>query len=764
MAIRLINNSSFLKEQGNTKWWEWTIFISTDSIDEFNDIEYVEYFIRDSFDNSIVKIKQKKGGFQYTSQGWKESEIRAKVYFSDKPAIVLQHTLKFDDPESQDARGTKDELNILINTNPNFADILYSSPFDPIRNINGTLTENVFFENLFVLDENQNNLVNQILSSIDSQVQNYQILFLTGFAGTGKTTTIKYLINELRNDKHVYIDLAELALYTDFESVFLQKALTNYIQKNIRSNLSSNDKPWFWELIKDKLVPLSKYFTDNFVRNIRHSENESSFQEQLLESNDFGDVFTLFVLYIYFNNENIDNKTYVYFDNLDAVNSRYFSGKFFERFSRTIYSLALLSQDDEIFSRYIDFRSNFKFVFCMREENFSTINPHIRDSLEPIYKTLKLEPSKSQHYYLNVIRKRFDFYRFIHKNIRNDFNAILASLQYFLEKAVFFDFQELYNYDFRKISSLIMDFYFSTKTINFNKITDNFIIKSKLFNALTLSISQSEIVKFLSKQSPFEHSKLILLMLLLCNRSNSLSKYSEPNSIMLKEVREYLQGFVSESLLERYIDVLSCDKNWSLLINLEKSDNQNTRLINAEIDINPSVFNFLRRIYPSYEFFSLIANMDLIELPEYFAIDSFDKHKLEIHLQKVLKLVKDIFKAKEEIFTNELSTRHSIKDNIRSNFEFRLQESNNGTFSARIIYHHISYVEELRIMFLRNNFDTGTKLSVNMILIDTVREYCKIVVNGQKIFSDYDRHYFKTILDKISKIDLGKVAATNILD
>lgn len=763
MAVRLKNKSSFLKEQGNTKWWEWTIFINSDSIKEFDDIEYVEYFIRDSFDNSIVKIKQKKGGFQYTSQGWKESEIQAKLYFRNGATKILKHKLTFNENESNTIRRTEDELNILINTKPRFADILHSSPFDSIRNINGTLTEKVFFDYLFVQDNNQNDLVNQILEVIDSPVQNFQILFLTGFAGTGKTTTIKYLINKIENDKHIYIDLARLAFKNDFEINPLQEAVTNYIHKNIRNNLSSNEKSWFWELIKDKLVPLSKYFTKSFIRIIRGSENELSFQEQLLESNDFGDVFTLFVLYIYFNNKEIDNKIYVYFDNLDVVNSQHFSNKFFEKFSRTIYNLASLSQDVEIFSRYIDFRNNFKFVFCLREENFYIINPHIRDSLKPIYKTLKLKPSKSKYYYRDVIRKRVDFYKYINKNQISDFEDNLHFLNYSLENKDFVDFQQLYNYDLRKVADLIMEFFISSKTLNFNSKTDSFLIKSKLLNTIAYSINNSEVIEYLAKQNPEDHNKLIILMSLLSNLSSNLSKLSAPSSISLKEVRENLQGFINESQLERYLEVLSSVNNWSYLINIEKPDNQSINLNKVRIDVNPSIYYFLKRVYPSFEFFSKLSNLELLDITDLLTVESFDKQKLVTHLQKVLAFVEKIILGKVDIFTNELSTKFSFNEYTRSNFEFKKLESQGGTLSGTIVSRHIYFIDKLRVLFLEKNFNYETKLSVNKIFIDTIYKYCQIVIKSQEMFNEHEKHFSEKMLNKISQIDFNKITATNIL-
>ena len=85
------NTARFL---GN-ELWEWTVFIETDR-ETLSQIEYVEYILHPTFQESIRRVYSTDNDFSLTATGWGSFEIKIRVIFKDNTERYLTHLLEFE--------------------------------------------------------------------------------------------------------------------------------------------------------------------------------------------------------------------------------------------------------------------------------------------------------------------------------------------------------------------------------------------------------------------------------------------------------------------------------------------------------------------------------------------------------------------------------------------------------------------------------------------------------------------------------------------
>jgi transcription initiation factor IIF auxiliary subunit len=97
LAIRLNNTSKYIGQEGQTSWWDWTVFIEADKKAELDDVAHVIYTLHRTFHDPVVKVTERKHGFPLTRRGWGTFRVQAKIEFkSGKSPLILYHQLKFD--------------------------------------------------------------------------------------------------------------------------------------------------------------------------------------------------------------------------------------------------------------------------------------------------------------------------------------------------------------------------------------------------------------------------------------------------------------------------------------------------------------------------------------------------------------------------------------------------------------------------------------------------------------------------------------------
>ena len=113
MTLQLKNESTYLGKKGETDWWQWTVFLETDTKNELDDVQSVTYQLHPTFTPPIVKVPEKEGtyiraknilekgsgdrGFPLTTTGWGTFVVSARVEFkSGKLTQILKHLLEFE--------------------------------------------------------------------------------------------------------------------------------------------------------------------------------------------------------------------------------------------------------------------------------------------------------------------------------------------------------------------------------------------------------------------------------------------------------------------------------------------------------------------------------------------------------------------------------------------------------------------------------------------------------------------------------------------
>jgi len=99
--LRLVNDSKYLGERS----WSWNVWLEG-PFAELDKVVSVKYFLHPTFRQPIRILTDKSTKFKLSSGGWGEFNINAEVLLEGKKKLMLNHWLKFDDEEKQEALKT----------------------------------------------------------------------------------------------------------------------------------------------------------------------------------------------------------------------------------------------------------------------------------------------------------------------------------------------------------------------------------------------------------------------------------------------------------------------------------------------------------------------------------------------------------------------------------------------------------------------------------------------------------------------------------
>jgi transcription initiation factor IIF auxiliary subunit len=87
-----INNTASLAAKNG--YYNWTIFVQADDA-TLSSIDHVEYLLHPTFSDPQVSSNTRINNFSYTSTGWGEFEIKAKIIFKNRqPAQYISYWLQ----------------------------------------------------------------------------------------------------------------------------------------------------------------------------------------------------------------------------------------------------------------------------------------------------------------------------------------------------------------------------------------------------------------------------------------------------------------------------------------------------------------------------------------------------------------------------------------------------------------------------------------------------------------------------------------------
>ncbi len=311
-------------------------------------------------------------------------------------------------------------------------DILKACPFDHLRNLNGKLDEELFFDRMFHCEDTFPEEVDQIIKRYwagDAP----QVMVLHGHSGTGKSTFLRYFRRHCF-ESHEDVELkiidfhalpsADIGNYHNQQMDDLEHRL-EILYQAIPSNNGDVLDPELTAAIsflQEKMEreapitsalrtvlmqfsPIRTMETILFIQNNRskfHGVLSRYCQSVLRDSvfktaDDYSDFLSkmkwqdsivIFFVRLIKRQLELDaskrKKLILCFDNLDILGFEYMSSEFLKGFDHVLKTLSILSQRKEIFGPHVlDFRREVRFMFVLRDANKALANRHIIDSLGP---------------------------------------------------------------------------------------------------------------------------------------------------------------------------------------------------------------------------------------------------------------------------------------------------------------------------------------------------------------------------------------------
>jgi hypothetical protein len=723
--------------------------------------------------------------------------------------------------------------------NPHLDEVLLCSPFNKTQNFGGRLTPELFFKKLFIETEQVKALDQELSEALSSRfLQNNRIIFLEGYSGTGKTTFVQYFLKEHPEFESVYIDfyprghsfqpvdiaVRELAdkqskfrmledqLHTDDEKRLLRELEqdlsklsilirdTNQVNEQthpiatvIRFHLTTPraEITDFLYYLKSNKEALQDYF-EHFGKTLAELEpaRAENNLHSLWEKTTLRDTLIIFFLYYIQRYKKLadPNRTFlIFFDNLDIIDLAYLTPFFKESFANALGLFSEMLQDRNLFPVRLDFEHRFKFVFCLREANSSTINVHLEDTLFLIATNIHLRVGFGSELYQSALEKRLEFHSELtaENQIKNEDAAKAIKMLSAFAKDPFFIkvFVPLYNSDFRKLTHTLFQVTLKLlKTdsnpggLSFAEVGDSFAaheddkygVRGALLFEIVQKLRNENFVKnyFFVPENAAGNSGWCqptrMLLTLLLNKSKlkrgedviTIAKpFTEvPLGVIVEEAQDlYSVTEIIETLVEVF---LAHQRSWVHLITFTNRPVESIDAFRPELEdlsysgklpsswfdvfitLNPSGYNYVKYVVVHFEFYSSLCGNTSALFTQGVKRVGGKPHVFEFEetIQRVQRLVRRSAESMRQFFEVKFERGREMfgEDYLKSDFAFKhfkhLAPADEGLFHAtRVVSQHIAYVDHFRLWLLNQNIDAETKIIVNRKLIAFLQRYLDIL-------------------------------------
>lgn len=336
-----------------------------------------------------------------------------------------------------------------------------SCAFDKMKNLIGAVEPDDFWSFLFYPPPQYDDLSSEIHSRFKHPVSPRSIFVLTGYAGTGKTTFLQYFINRDDDVIHVYINIDDPLVRkprvgpTADERALLQMSIAGHKGYDfdelagLLSRLVDPDSPICSLLRADLLLPekeaslgaaiirmkrnldsVQRYISYDFgllLSTIPHAL-DSRVLSLLVRACPAGDILLLFMMSVIESTRGAD-LVYIYFDNIDKIELEYLSKAFCDDFYMALERVNRICSDGELYRNPFEYNDKYKFLFCLREANFATIDVQFHSYFRHISFVKRFAHFAEGDLYPNIARTRLD----IAKEIYSDNPDALAAIGHALE-------------------------------------------------------------------------------------------------------------------------------------------------------------------------------------------------------------------------------------------------------------------------------------------------------------------------------------------
>jgi hypothetical protein len=596
-----------------------------------------------------------------------------------------------------------DNLSALRKYRPDVHSLLRCSPFQGIVSLDGELTADLFFTHLFVTTEVLESLEGALEKALSNEYRHHQMIFLEGLPKTGKTTFIHHFLRSRRStfDASV-IDLSSLE--HDQRSVSEDNPIIGNLKAILRWNFSSAQG--FADFIRQKAVSLTregKYFsqkTDEGLRELTKRISDDALTNLLREASML-DTLMLFFLYHCWVRATAgqSEQTYlVVFDNLDSVDLTRFTIHFVEEFARALERFSPVPLDNSVFAEKVFFNKLFKFLFCLRDANYSLLNAHLADLIHAVAPAIPFRIGFDSDLYQKAVVKRLELFSTLNEdeNVPSEINHIRNLLKAFAQDYFFTDYiAPLCNFNITTLSRLLysaaeelaqqpsrnvaLDIESTTRilegrdTSGYNEV---YAARGVLLFGILKQLHDSDFLrdypfshKFSQAVADDEGYCLVIrtVLSLVLNRSNlrlseDAIKQTAPfqdvplrgvvrDALKLHGTEDIFDALSNSFLLEkkRYIHLLTfrnraveSDDDFKPEIEyIREHDGQVPRSLDyVQVTLNPSGFVFLKFVLPQFEFYSVLAgNPNSLFTAGLSTEGHRPKYLFEVYIEKVQRVV-----------------------------------------------------------------------------------------------------------------------------
>jgi len=293
----------------------------------------------------------------------------------------------------------------------NIGDYLIASPFSAVTDLDGTLTEDLFYEKYFLYLNEYDQYSEKLDTLFNHTTRQLPLtVYFYGYSGTGKTTYIRWFVrNKLKRHETIFFDLTDVVGSKHDGDIKYQsgKGLKIFDDKmqDLLCSLYPTQQETLRKLLKtiDYISPhIQTTFSEMFFEKLNALEltPNTDFRNQyfkFIRSIDYLDLLLILLLLYYYKPEEfllrfttkkkVDSRLplVIVFDNIDHVEIESSNSMFPSKIETVYHNFQMILREFEkhMTEAYYTLKNNNKsirFLFCMRDANVSLLSRQVSEN------------------------------------------------------------------------------------------------------------------------------------------------------------------------------------------------------------------------------------------------------------------------------------------------------------------------------------------------------------------------------------------------
>jgi len=666
------------------------------------------------------------------------------------------------------------------------SDLLKASPFDTAYdNYPNLMTPEIFFDHLYVRSSQTSKLMADFNDKMFSKSEFDRVMFVTGFAGNGKTTFLHAFIRDHTDYRHFYCDFQDLRSTqvepaADGDSEAATDEIKLLMNRYLRKMDAIDDT---FHFIHENRRALKD---EDFIsaRLYQHLASKPAETDSVLHIRDwmdhfvFKDIFTCLFVHL-FRQPDQDKLTIVYFDNLDIPSAEYVADRFLIYLQDAMHCAEHVSRHPLFEKAAIDFRHRYRFVICLREVNEAILNAHIGDRVGFLRSSFPLAFDAES--FRTIAEKRL-VYMEGHTPGGNEvgpgrgtWSSLFSSI--LQDKYYRYVFLPLYNYNYRELAGALVKV-IEDYEIGAADAQDDYALRGILMFGLLNNLVERDFLHVFRevRSDPSGYCFIDRVMLtVLINASNYRRRIddsgegdeSDPYGLLylIKDLQGLytvgnILGSIARCFLSHHLsrihlvtvlntridDPEKFARYYAKRFDAAEHDDDDLGTINARNDgrsvlvkVNPAGFTCVRYILPHFEFYGALARNSsaLYRDPlERIGKGKGDAYTFESKIDKVFAMVQKHVMSMKLFFERRYTSLPNIsaenfptsKYCFRHEGLSRVAQASGRSHTFKIVSSQRDYLERFRYGLIhRPDLDESTCQRINERLVTRIKKYVNLL-------------------------------------